>query len=100
MLDYRTGIRPRLRKAAGYVRDNPGSRQHLESALQAIGVFVLDQFPADFRKQYVEIMAAGTRNYTMSIPEVVPKMSIEEMAALEKKIVELYVDVCEPPETE
>src|SRR5438045_4034248 len=96
MSDYKTGICHRLRRAAGYVRDKPGSRQHLESALQAIGVFGLDQFPADFRNQYLEIMAAGTRNETVSFPEAVAMMSAEEMAALEKKIVELYVAVCEP----
>jgi hypothetical protein len=94
--EYKSGMCHRLRSAARLVSKHPGSRHHLEMAAQTIIVFREAQFPADFIRQYREITAVISRDWTASIPEVIPALSDDEVAALSKKIIALYEDVCEP----
>lgn len=98
--DYKAALRERLRLAAESIREHPGSRHYLEQAAQTILVFRPDEFPADFRTQWQEIMAAVTRDHSASIPEVVPTLHDDEVVTLGTKIVELYEDACEPPKEE
>ena len=98
MRNSKTALRERLRLGAQCVREHPGSGQHLEQAAQIIGVFIVEDFPADFRKQYVEIIGTLTRNHTVSFPEGVSMMTPAEVVEVGGWVEQLYVDVCEPPD--
>ena len=95
--DYKSALRERLRCAASMVYQHPGSKPHLEDAAQTILVFRDDEFPADFRTQFQAIMATVTREHTASIPEVVHTLADDVVLSVGRKIVQLYLDTCEPP---
>ena len=90
--DYKRDVCERLRRAAGYIRTGPPQHALLHAAV-AIHVLMDDEFPADFRTQFREIIAEVTSGGG-SIEDTVTTLPDDRVIALGDKIVELYEDTC------
>jgi hypothetical protein len=92
--DFKRDVCERLRRAAGYIRTNR-HRHSLAQAALTICVLKEDEFPADFRTQFREVIAVATADHTRSIDEGVGALTDDEVRELCEKIMELYEDTCE-----
>lgn len=93
--EYQRAVCERLRRAAGYVQGaGPATlRQRLEQAARAVHVLLGDEFPADHRRQFEQIMTQIQSGG--SIQDTLAGMNDDEMATLRGQIVQLFKDTCE-----
>lgn len=93
---FKTGICHRLKRAAEAVRHRPRDREQMTMAALALAPLLDHQFPADFRRQFTDIMHVLTKRHTCDVGRGVEQLSEAEREALGVQIVELWEDTCEP----
>lgn len=93
---YQRSVCWRLKSAVRCLRKTASGspRERLTRALLIIYVFHDEEFPADFRTAYREIMEEVQRG-ERSIGETVAALPEERVQALGQQIIDLYTDTCE-----